>query len=454
MNEDQSNTSPVPAGANRMLGLVTFAWTVAFAAWVLFSIIGVRIQQELGLSESEFGLLISTPVLTGSLTRLLLGIASERFGGRRMTILAMLVSAVSAWLLTAADSYAGFLAAALGVGVAGGAFITGISYVARWFPRSRHGTAFGLFGVGQVGAALTNFGAPLVMAAVGWQGTARVYAAALVIAAGVFWLFSRDDPLTVERRKSGGQGASIAEQVKPLRHLRVWRFALYYFFCFGGFVALASWLPRYYTGFYEIQIGAAGMLTAVFSFSAAVFRAAGGWLSDRWGPRNVMYLTFGASLVCLLLLSYPPTTYIVEGIDGPIEFRFATPMIAFTVITFALGFFMSLGMAAVFKHIPHYFPDSVGSVGGMVGMIGGLGGFFLPIVFGVLNDFTGVWTTAFMALFALVGTNLVWMHVAILRMERRLSPELVEHRYLPEAIPASLIDARSLRGSHKTDRES
>lgn len=437
MNENQPNTSPVPAGANRMLGLVTFAWTVAFAAWVLFSIIGVRVQQELGLSESEFGLLISTPVLTGSLTRLLLGIASERFGGRRMTVLAMLVSAVSAWLLTGAESYGGFLAAALGVGVAGGVFITGISFVARWFPRSHHGTAFGLFGAGQLGAAITNFGAPLVMAAVGWEGTARIYAAALVVAALVFWLLGRDDPVTVERRTSGGRGASVAEQIKPLRHVRVWRFALYYFFCFGGFVALASWLPRYYTGVYEIDLGTAGMLTAVFSFSAAVFRAFGGWLADRWGPRNVMYLTFGASLICVLLLSYPPTTYIVEGVRGPIEFHIATPMIAFTAITFVLGFFMSLGMAAVFKHIPYYFPESVGSVGGMVGMIGGLGGFFLPIIFGALNDLTGIWNTAFMALFAVVATNLVWMHIAVLLLERRLHPDLVEHLYLPEAIPWS-----------------
>ena len=435
MNEDQSNTSPVPAGANRMLGLVTFAWTVAFAAWVLFSIIGVRIQQELGLSESEFGLLISTPVLTGSLTRLLLGIASERFGGRQMTVLAMLVSAVSAWLLTGAETYAGFLAAALGIGVAGGVFITGISFVARWFPRRYHGTAFGLFGVGQLGAAITNFGAPLVMAAVGWEGTARIYAAVLVVAALVFWLSSRDDPVTVEQRKSGGRGASIAEQIKPLRHVRVWRFALYYFFCFGGFVALVSWLPRYYTGVYEIDLGTAGMLTAVFSFSAAVFRAFGGWLADRWGPRNVMYLTFAASLICVLLLSYPPTTYIVEGVRGPIEFHIATPMIAFTAITFVLGFFMSLGMAAVYKHIPRYFPESVGPVGGMVGMIGGLGGFLLPIIFGALNDLTGIWNTAFLALFALVATNLIWMHVSVLLLERRLHPDLVEHLYLPEAIP-------------------
>lgn len=427
--------APFAGKPGRMLVSTTLAWTIAFAGWLIFSIIGTRIQQELGLSEGEFGLLIATPVLTGSVGRLLLGIASEQFGGRWMTILAMLVSGISAWLLTTATTYGGFLLAALGVGLAGAAFISGISYVARWFPREQHGTAFGLFGVGQVGAALTNFGAPLLMAALGWQGTARVYAVTLCVAAALYWLFSEDDPVTRERRRGGAPTTSLAAQIAPLRHLRVWRFALYYFFCFGAFVALASWLPRYYTGRYEIDIGLAGMLTAVFSLSAAVFRAFGGWLSDRWGPRRVMYLTFGASLFCLLILSYPPTTYIVEGIREPVQFHLGTGLYAFTAITFVLGFFMSLGMAAVFKHIPTYFPDNVGSVGGMVGMIGGLGGFFLPIVFGVLNDFTGIWTTAFMALFALVAVNLAWMHFAILRMEHRLHPDLDQLRYLPEGIP-------------------
>ena len=60
---------------------------------------------------------------------------------------------------------------------------------------------------------------------------------------------------------------------------------------------------------------------------------------------------------------------------------------------------MSLGKAAVYKHIPAYYPDNVGAVGGLVGMIGGLGGFVLPIAFGALNDLTGLWSSCFMLLF-------------------------------------------------------
>ena len=76
-----------------------------------------------------------------------------------------------------------------------------------------------------------------------------------------------------------------------------------------------------------------------------------------------------------ILLSYPTTTYVVSGVQGPIEFTLAMGVLPFTVLVFVLGFFMSLGKAAVYKHIPVYYPNNVGAVGGMVGMIGGLGGF-------------------------------------------------------------------------------
>ncbi len=405
-----------PPGAPRMLWMSTFAFAASFAAWTLFSIIGIRIQEELGLSESEFGLLISIPILSGSIARLFVGIASDRLGGRRVMTLTMLLSAVALWLLVSASTYLQFLLAGLGFGLAGGTFAAGIAFLSRWYPRERHGSAFGLFGIGIIGAAFTNVAAPFLLVALGWQGTARVYAAGLAAAALFFWLLSGDDPETQRRRLSGARGATLAELLAPLRKIRVWRFSLYYFMFFGGFVALASWLPRYFIAVYKLDIETAGLLTAVYSTAAAVFRAFGGYLSDRFGARMVLYWSFWACMGCLLLLSYPPTTYIVEGIDGLIRFRLSTPLHLFVVLSFLLGFFMSLGMAAVFKHIPSYFPASVGAVGGLVGMIGGLGGFFLPVIFGIVNDLSNIWTTAFMTLFGLVSFCLLWMHVVVIRI--------------------------------------
>src|SRR5262249_10902400 len=203
-----------------------------------------------------------------------------------------------------------------------------------------------------------------------------------------------------------------------------------YFFVFGAFVALALWLPRYLIGVYGIDITTAGIIGAFYSLPASLFRIYGGVLADKYGARRVMYWTFGMSVVTCFILSYPPTEYIVQGIRGPMAFRLETGLFAFTVIVFVLGFFMSLGKAAVYKHIPLYYPNHVGSVGGVVGLVGGLGGFGLPILFGLLNDLTGVWQSCFMALFAISGLALVWMHLAIRAMEKGVYGE--ELKKLPE----------------------
>ncbi|KZL16024.1 MFS transporter [Pseudovibrio ascidiaceicola] len=416
----------------RALGLSTFAFTICFAVWTIFSIIGVRIKGELGLSDTQFGLLVATPVLTGSVSRIFLGVWTEQFGGRIMFPLQMLITAVCVWLLTSVQTYEVFLLAALGLGLAGGSFIIGVAYVSQWFEKEKQGTALGIFGAGNVGAAVTNFVAPFLVVAVGWEGTARVYAIVLAVTAVLFYLLSKDDPSQQERKKEGKQAVSTAEQLAPLKNLQVWRFATYYFFVFGAFVALASFLPRYYTGAYGLELTTAGVFAGLYSLPGSVFRALGGWMSDKWGARFVMYLTFFVSLLCLFLLSYPETSYIVSGIDGPIEFNFGLGVGAFVSVTVVLGFVMSLGKAAVYKHIPVYYPYHVGAVGGLVGMIGGLGGFFLPIAFGVLLDWTGVWTAPFMLLFIIVAVSTVWMHVAIRRMERKRYPELQDETDLSD----------------------
>ncbi len=417
-------TGVTPGHQRQALFLSTLAFTVCFAVWTIFSIIGVRIKEDLGLNETQFGLMVATPVLTGSISRIFLGILAEQYGGRVMFAIQMLATAVAVWLLSSVQTYEVFLLAALGLGLAGGSFIIGVAYVSRWYETERQGTALGIFGAGNVGAAITNFGAPFLVIAYGWENTARIYAVLLAIMAVAFYIFAKDDPALVARRKSGQKAVSAAMQLTPLKDIRVWRFATYYFFVFGAFVALASWLPRYYVGAYGLELQFAGMLAAAYSLPGSVFRAYGGWLSDKWGARVVMYATFIVSLLCLFVLSYPHTSYVVAGIDGPIEFSFGIGVTAFAALTIVLGFMMSLGKAAVYKHIPVYYPNHVGSVGGLVGMIGGLGGFFLPIAFGALNDLTGVWTSCFMLLFVLVLVSTVWMHAAIRRDERARYPDI------------------------------
>ncbi len=420
--------------SSRILAMSTAAFAACFAVWTLFSIIGIGIKQQLGLDETEFGLLIGTPILTGSLSRMALGIWADRRGGRQVFVIVMLASAVAATLLSFATTYPLLLLAALGLGLAGGSFAVGVSYVARWYPQEKQGTALGIFGMGNVGSAVTTFVAPFVMIAYGWPMVARIWAAALAATAALFWFATTDDPLQRARRAAGEPAVAFRQQLAPLANVQVWRFSLYYFFVFGGLVALALWLPRFYIGVYHLDIRAAGVLGALYAIPASLFRGYGGVLSDRVGARRVMYWCFGACMLCTFILSYPATDYVVHGIHGEMRFSFALGVVPFAGLTVVLGFFMSLGTAAVFRHIPTYYPDHVGPVGGAVGMIGGLGGFILPIAFGLMNDLTGLWTSCFMLLFLIVAVTLAWMHAAILRRERAgtLAPD---NRFLPELQP-------------------
>ena len=424
----------------RALGLSTFAFTICFAVWTIFSIIGVKIKQELGLNDTQFGLLVATPVLTGSISRIFLGIWAEQFGGRIIFPMQMLITSICVWALTFVHTYEIFLLVALGIGLAGGSFIVGVSYTSRWFDKNQQGTALGVFGAGNAGAAVTNFAAPFLVVAIGWEGTARVYAIILAVTAVLFYILADTDPVQRSRLRAGQSPMSAGSQLEPLKNIQVWRFATYYFFVFGAFVALASFLPRYYVGAYGLELTTAGVFAGLYSLPGSVFRALGGWISDKWGARSVMYATFIVSLALLFVMSYPNTSYSIAGIKGPIKFDFGLSVGFFVFLTILLGFMMSLGKAAVYKHIPVYYPYHVGSVGGLVGMIGGLGGFILPISFGVLLDFTGVWTAPFMLLFVIVLVSTIWMHIAIRRMERERHPALADERFLSDVPEAPYPD--------------
>ncbi len=427
-----SNQEKLPSKSEQMVALAstTIVFTVCFAVWTIFSIIGVQIKQELGLSETQFSLLIGTPILTGSIIRLNLGIWADQYGGRPIFIITMISSAISTYLLTYANTYELLLLTALGVGIAGGSFTVGISYLSKLYDKKHQGTPLGIFGMGNIGAAVTKFVAPFIMVAYGWHMVAKIWAIVLLGSAVVFWLITKDEPEILERRKLGIKPKPLMDALQPLKNPQVWRFSLYYFFVFGGFVALALWLPRYYVGVYEVPIGVAGALAASFSVAGSLFRAIGGYLSDRYGARFVMYLTFIVCIICAFILSYPATDFIVHGAHGNISFHLGLGVVSFTLILFILGLFMSFGKAAIYCHIPIYFPDNVGSVAGIVGLVGGLGGFILPLLFGMLLDYTNIWTSCFMLLFGFVSVSLILMHMAIRSMEHAQNPSLRGPKFL------------------------
>ncbi|NYG34072.1 NarK/NasA family nitrate transporter [Sphaerotilus montanus] len=383
----------------------TLAFTVCFMVWMMFGVIGIPLKKTLGLNATEFGLLTATPVLTGSLIRVPLGIWTDKYGGRIVMTVLMAITVPAIWLMAYATAYWHFLVIGLFVGLAGGSFSVGTPYVARWFPKNRQGFAMGVYGAGNSGAAVNKFIAPALVVAFGWTMVPQVYAAIMLGALVLFWLFSASDPAHLVPSNT-----RFSDQLRALKDPKVIKYCQYYSIVFGGYVGLSLWMVQYYIGEFGLDIRAAALLAACFSLPGGVLRAVGGWLSDKYGAHSVTWWVMWVSWVCLFLLSYPQTDFTVLTVTGPKTFHLGLNVYAFTTLMFVLGIAFAFGKASVFKYIADDYPTNIGTVSGIVGLAGGMGGFILPILFGVLMDFTGIRSSAFMLLYGVVWVSLIWMY--------------------------------------------
>ncbi len=384
----------------------TLSFTVCFMVWMMFAVIGIPIKQSLGLNETQFGILVAMPVLTGSLIRVPLGMLTDRYGGRIVFFILMLSTVFPIWLISRATEFWHFLVLSLFVGCAGGSFAVGIAYCARWFERERQGLAMGIFGVGNTGAAVTKFVAPSIVVAWGWQTVPQVYAVAMLAMAILFWMFTYTDP----SHASGTKSVTFREQLAVLKDPRVWKYCQYYSIVFGGYVALSLWMTKYYISEYGFDLQLAALLAAAFSLPGGVLRAIGGWMSDTWGAHPVTWWVMLVSWACLFFLSFPQTELTIKTVSGELSFNVGFNAWVFTVLMFVMGVAWAVGKASVFKYISDHYTDNIGTVSGVVGMVGGLGGFLLPIMFGALVDLTGVNSSIFMLLWGITTVSLIWMY--------------------------------------------
>ncbi len=425
---------PAPAIASNaahqpwsVLIVSTMAFTVCFMVWMMFGVIGIPIKKMLELNATQFGLLTAMPVLTGSLVRVPLGIWTDRYGGRVVMALLMAATVPAIWMMSYATAYWHFLVIGLFVGLAGGSFSVGTPYVARWFPRHRQGMAMGVYGAGNSGAAVNKFVAPVILVAFGWQAVPQTYAAIMLGTLVLFWLFSHSNPAHLVP-----SNVSFSDQLKALKDPRVLKYCQYYSIVFGGYVALALWMVQYYVGEYGLDIRVAALLAAAFSLPGGVLRAIGGVLSDKFGAHSVTWWVMWVSWICLFLLSYPQTDFTIHTVDGPLTLHIGLNVYVFTLLMFVLGIAWAFGKASVFKYISDDYPANIGAISGIVGLAGGLGGFILPILFGVLMDWTGVRSSAFMLMYGVVWVSLIWMYFTEVRRTDVMAP-----REAAGAVPAA-----------------
>ena len=477
----------VTGKAHGILFFNTLAFTVCFSAWMLNgTLVSYLVDNHIfEWSSVQIGWLLGLPVLTGSIFRLPAGLLTDRYGGRYVYSLLMLISAIPMFLLSFADSYFVFLLCSFGFGLTGASFAVGVAYTSVWYPAKWQGTALGIFGLGNLGAALTTLISPSALQFLTdsgknldqWRLLPTIYAVILLLMVVIFYLFT-------ENKKPQRTEKKFIQLLEPLRNLRVWRFGFYYFLVFGCFVAFSQWLVPYYLNVYDMPFVHAGIIASLFSFPAGIVRALGGWLSDKFGPRKVLVSVFIASTVLGLLLVFPkmelyspgkgiisknngvvtsisdksisvddkeyPLTSLKSNADldeddfivfpkkimwqesavkvgdtvkknqiiakGITNINFQANVNIFVFFVLLIGLSWGLGMGAVYKFIPMYFPNRVGVVGGTVGVLGGLGGFVGPILFGYLLDFTGLWTSSWIFISILSLVCLIWIQIIISRI--------------------------------------
>ncbi|MCJ8154537.1 MFS transporter [Chryseobacterium sp. SSA4.19] len=484
------------SSAHKVLFLNTLAFTICFACWTLNGVLVTYLVDNniFNWSVVETGWLLGIPILTGSVMRLPLGILTDKYGGKPVFSTLLLLCSIPMFLLYFAHSYwVYFLLSAL-FGMIGTGFAVGIAFTSAWYPKQWQGRALGIFGMGNAGAALTTFFAPTLLnylsahnPETGWRILPLLYGTTLIII-GLVFIFC------VKNKKAAVQNKSTGQLLEPLSKIRVWRFGLYYFLVFGLFVAFSQWLMPYFVSVYNTSLVLGGLLASAFSLPSGIIRAFGGYLSDKFGARKVMYWVLYSSLILSGLLMLPKMEIMTPGkgitakkagtvktvengriilnnetfaihpkpeipqqtsvlpksfswqevlvkqneqiqkkqllAQGVTLIKFEAHIWVFSVLVILIGIMWGIGKAAVYKHIPEYFPNEVGVVGGMVGLIGGLGGFIGPILFGYLLDFSGLWTSSWIFVFLISAISLFWMNHTIKKMTNQTAPHIkdrIEH---------------------------
>jgi NNP family nitrate/nitrite transporter-like MFS transporter len=396
---DDVSTATTPDTSARRgvnLALATWASAINFWAWNMIGPLSTTYAGDLELSSTQASMLVATPILVGSLGRIVVGSLTDRFGGRVMFIaisLASIVPVLAVGAAGSAGSYPLLLVFGFFLGIAGTVFAVGIPFANHWYDASRRGFATGVFGMGMVGTAMSAFFTPRFVNWFGLFTTHVIIAIALALTAVLCLGAMRDSPHFAPNTDA------VLPKLKAAAKLRVtWEMSFLYAVVFGGFVAFSNYLPTYIKTIYDFSAVDAGARTAGFALAAVLARPVGGALADRIPPKYVVLTSFAGTAALALVAVFQPPPDVWS---------------AATFVTLAV--FLGVGTGGVFAWVARRSPaQSVGSITGIVAAAGGLGGYFPPLVMGgtydpVDNDYT-------VGLLLLVATALIALTYTALRL--------------------------------------
>lgn len=348
-----------------------FYFDISFMIWVMVGATSTFIVQDFGLSPAEKGFMVGIPILGGSLLRIPMGLLADRFGGKRMGMIGMMLTMLPlfwGWLygnsLSEVQAF-GFL-----LGIAGASFAVALPLASRWYPPEHQGLAMGIAGAGNSGTVLATLFAPRIAESFGWHGVFGFALLPLFTAFIVFIIFAKDSPAAPKPQK-------LSQYLAIVKMKETWIFSFFYSLSFGGFVGLTSYLGIFFVDQYGISKVMAGDLVTITVFAGSFVRPIGGYIADRLGGMNLLIKLYGLAAFVLFVVGFLPSIYMM------------VPLFIIAMLIFGIS------NGALFQVIPTKFPREVGIFTGFVGAAGGFGGFFLPNILGTYKEITGSYGLGF-----------------------------------------------------------
>ncbi|ODP27909.1 putative nitrate transporter NarT [Paenibacillus nuruki] len=370
------------------LPLQTLNLIVGFMVWVIISSLMPFIREDIQIPTSKLAIVTALPVVLGSVLRIPLGYYANIFGARVIFGVSFVLLLFPVYYISAASTFTDLIIGGLFLGIGGAVFSVGVTSLPKYYPKEKHGFVNGIYGIGNLGTAITTFSAPIIATQIGWSLTVKLYLILLLIFILLnAFLGDRHEPKVK---------TPIIEQIKGIyKNEKLWFFSLFYFITFGSFVAFTVYLPNFLVSNFDLTKVDAGMRTAGFIAVATFFRPIGGWLGDKFKPLLLLMMTFGIYTVAAIILAFSPSIHM------------------YTIGCLAIALSAGIGNGVIFKLVPFYFNKQAGIANGIVSMMGGLGGFFPPLMLAAIHSMTGQYSIGFMLLsqVALVSLVLaVWLH--------------------------------------------
>jgi NNP family nitrate/nitrite transporter-like MFS transporter len=363
---------------------------VSFMVWTLLGALGVFVAQEFHLTPAQKGLLVAIPLLGGSVLRIVLGVASDHLGPRKVGLAGLtLTISPLLWGWLYSNSIGDMVGVGLMLGIAGASFAVALPLASRWYPPQLQGLALGIAGAGNSGTVLAAFFAPRLAEDFGWRSVFGLAVVPIAITLLIFWMFAKESPLRPAAK-------SLKSYLGILAEPDAWRFNAFYMVTFGGFVGLASFLPIFFYDQYGVTRVQAGEFAALCVFAGSLLRPLGGFMADRLGGIRVLSALYAVVAVLLIALSVLPSLPLAVA------------------LLFLIMACLGTGNGSVFQLVPQRFGNEIGVATGVVGAAGGLGGFFLPTVLGGLKGLSGSYTSGLL-LFALAAVAAM---LALLRVRQ------------------------------------